>query len=168
MTTYAPDTPASPGRTVVTTPDDTSIVMTRSFEAPRELVFELWTDPDVVPSFWGPAAYTSEVVDWKLRAGGAWRIITTTDSGQKVDFHGTFVRVEQPALIEWTFGFDDVPPSPETLFIDEADGVTTLRSVSVYPDREIRDMVLGTGMEAGAAEMHDRFATVLKQQAWGE
>lgn len=164
MTTQAPNTPASVGRTVTTTPDDTSIVMTRSFMAPRALVFDLWTDPKLIPDFWGPAIHVNEVKVWDFRVGGKWQIMTATPDGGTVDFHGEFVWIERPAIIEWTFGFDSVPPGPETLFIDEVEGVTTMRSVSTMPSREVRDMVLQGGMEAGAAEMHDCFEAILTQR----
>ncbi len=163
-TSTAPTTPPSLGRTVTTTPDDTSIVMTRSFEAPRELVFDMWTDRELVAEFWGPAKHRNEVLEWDLRPGGAWRVLTHVADGGTVDFHGEFLRVERPSLIEWTFGFDDTPPGPETLFLDEEDGITTMRTLSCYPSREIRDLVLGSGMETGAAEMHDRFAALLARR----
>lgn len=164
MTTAAPSTPQSVGRTVTSLPDDRTIVMTRSFEAPRELVWDLWTDPDLIPDFWGPAEHDNTVQEWDLQVGGKWRIISKFDEGGMVDFHGEFLQIERPSLIEWTFGFDDTPPGPETLYLDEVDGVTTMRSVTVFPNKEIRDMVIGTGMEKGASEMHDRFAKLVAER----
>ena len=161
MSTQAPATPPSLGTTVVSTPDDTSIVITRSFKAPRDLIFDLWNDPELIPEFWGPSTHSNVVEEWDLRPGGAWRIVSTLANGTAIDFHGEFIRVERPSLVEWPFGFNDIPPTPETLFIDEVDGITTMRSLTILPTREIRDMVLGTGMEAGAAESHDRFEVVL-------
>lgn len=161
MTNTAPVTPESLGRTTMSTPSETTIVLTRSFRAPRERVFDLWTDPKLIPEFWGPAEHSNVVAEWDFVEGGAWRIISTLAQGGAVDFHGDFIRIERPSLIEWTFGFDDTPGGPEVLFLDEVDGITTMRSVAIFPSQEVRDMVLGTGMESGAAEMHDRFEALL-------
>jgi uncharacterized protein YndB with AHSA1/START domain len=155
--------PTTLGRTEFTTPDDTSIVITRSFDAPRELVWRLWHDPELIPEFWGPAKHRNEVKEWDLRPGGAWRILSHLAEGGTVDFHGEFVRVEAPELVEWTFGFDDVPPGPETLTFTEVDGITTATSVSTFPTKEIRDAVLDSGMQSGATEMHDRFDALLER-----
>lgn len=153
------------GHSEFATPDDTSIVITRSFEAPRELVWKLWNDPVLIPRFWGPRGHVTEVLEYDLRPGGAWRIVSTLPDGARVDFHGEFVRVERPSLIEWTFGFGDVPPGPETLCLTEQDGITTMRSVSTFPSKEVRDVVLGSGMQSGATEMHDRFDELLARTA---
>ena len=86
----------------------------------------------------------------------------TGAGGLVVDFHGEFLRVEEPSLIEWTFGFDDVPPGPETMHLIETDGgMTLMRSVSTFPSKEVRDAVLGSGMQDGASTMHDRFDELL-------
>lgn len=164
MALTTPCTPESLGHTTLTTPDDTSIVMTRSFEALRERVFDLWTDPTHIPQFWGPARNTVEIMGWDFRPNGEWSVVSTLADGGSVRFHGIFTRIERPHLVEWTFGFNDTPPSPEALFLDERDGITTMRSLQVFPTRDIRDMVLGTGMETGAAEMHDRFAQLLENE----
>lgn len=149
------------GTTEFTTPDDTSIVITRAFEAPRDLVWRLWNDPALIPEFWGPAKHRNEVMEYDLRPGGRWRIVSYLAEGGQVDFHGEFLRVEPPELVEWTFGFDDVPPGPETMTFTEQDGITTARAVSTFPTKELRDMVLQSGMQDGATEMHDRFAALL-------
>jgi uncharacterized protein YndB with AHSA1/START domain len=160
-TAHHPATAPSIGATTTTVTDAHELILTRSFEAPLELVWDIWTDPNLIPNFWGPREHSNELLEWNLEPGGTWRIVTTLASGGTVDFHGEFLRIERPSLLEWTFGFDETPPLPETLYLDEQNGVTTMRSVSAYPTREILDMVLASGMEKGAAEMHDRFAELL-------
>lgn len=151
------------GETTLTTPTDTTLVMERHFDAPRELVWRLWNDPALIPNFWGPRDTTARVEEYALEPGGSWRIVNIMGDGREIAFLGEFHWIEQPRLISWTFGFEGMPGEPgvEELHLIEQDGGTLMRTVSYFPTLEVRDSVLGSGMVKGASEMHDRFAELL-------
>jgi uncharacterized protein YndB with AHSA1/START domain len=147
----------------ITTPSDREIRMTRAFDAPRDLVFEAWTNPEHVRHWWGWRTSTMLVCEADVRPGGTWRYVTREANGQEVPFTGVYREVERPERLVHTEVFDvepfnqGEPPVVTVTFTEEA-GRTTVTSVGLYPTKEIRDTVLGSGMEAGAAESLDRLA----------
>ena len=157
-------------RLEVTTPSDREIVMTRAFDAPRELVFEAHSSCEHMSRWWGPRGY--EIVDCKIdfRPGGAWRIVHRGPDGDEFTFFGEYREIVPPERIVWTFGYEGMPgePGPETMTLEEHDGKTTFKSVSVFDSVEARDAMLESGMEAGAAETMDRldeYLEVMKEGA---
>jgi uncharacterized protein YndB with AHSA1/START domain len=147
----------------VETPSDTEIRMTRTFDAPRELVWRLWTDAERIPEFWGWRQAVTTVHAWDLRPGGAWRISSKAPDGAVWKFSGEFREVQPQELLVWTFGYDGMTEEPlvESLRFEEHEGRTTLVSTSSFATQEARDAMLGTGMEQGAAETYDRFEELL-------
>ena len=147
----------------VTTPSDREIVMTRMFDAPRELVFEAFTNPEHVRRWWGVRMLVCEA---DVRPGGSWRYVTTDGEGGEVPFKGVYQEVTPPERVVYTEMYDIEPfntgePATNTVtFADEA-GRTLMTMTSLFPTREVRDFVLQSGMETGAAESMDRLAELL-------
>lgn len=148
----------------VTTPSDREIVMTRVFDAPRELVFKAYTDPAVIPHWWGPRRYTTVVDKMDMRAGGAWRFVSRDADGNEFGFHGEYREAVPPERIVQTFEFEGMPGhvSVETLTLVERSGKTTLTVRSVFDSVEDRDGTLQSGMEEGLAETWERLAEYLR------
>lgn len=146
----------------VTLPSDREILMTRVFDAPRDLVFEALTKPEHVRQWWGCLdGYTVPVCEMDVRVGGRWRIVNTGPDGE-VAFHGEYLEIVKPALVRNTEIFEMYPDTVSyvTVTLTEQDGKTTYQSLAEYPSREIRDMVLQTGMEDGAALSLDRLGEI--------
>jgi uncharacterized protein YndB with AHSA1/START domain len=155
----------------VTTPSDREIVMTRVFDAPRDLVFEAHTSCEHMSNWWGPRKYDIASCEIDFRPGGKWRIVHRAP-GEEYGFHGEFREIVPPERITWTFEFEGAPGqvSVETLTLEEHDGKTTITATSVYDSVEARDAMIESGMESGAAESYDRldeYLEVVKGRAAG-
>ena len=148
----------------VTTPSDREIVMTRVFDAPRDLVFEAHSSCEHLQKWWGPRRYEIIGCDVDFRPGGAWRIVHRGDDGQEYGFHGEYREIVRPERIVWTFEFEGWPGhvSVETMTLEEHDGKTTFTATSVYDTVEDRDQMLQSGMESGAAETMERLDEYLE------
>lgn len=147
----------------VTTPSDREIVIVRAFDAPRDLVFEAWTKPEHVRHWWGWRSSTMVHCEAEVRPGGSWRYVTREENGVEVPFTGVYQEVTPPERLVHTEIYDVEPfntgdPAVTTVTFHEEDGRTTVTVTTIYPTKEVRDMVLGSGMEAGAAESYDRLA----------
>jgi len=149
----------------VTTPSDREIVMTRIFDAPRDLVFEAHTSCEHMSRWWGPRRYEVGSCEIDFRPGGMWRIVHRGSDGQEFGFHGQFREIVRPERIVWTFEFEGMPGhvSVDTLTLEEHDGKTTLTATSVFDTVEDRDGMLQSGMQEGAAETWDRLAEYLEE-----
>jgi uncharacterized protein YndB with AHSA1/START domain len=143
---------------VVADPGTHDIVITRSFDAPRELVFAAYTDPDAVRQWWGQAASDTVVDELEARAGGRWRFIERDGEGNEWGFHGVYHETVAPQRIVNTFEFEGMPGHVllETTTFEEQDGRTLMTSLSVFQSVADRDGMLQSGMESGAAESYDR------------
>ena len=143
----------------VTTPSDREIRLTRLFNAPRHLVFEAMTKPEHVRRWWGNLGegYSVPVCEIDLRPGGAWRFVNRHPKGE-VAFSGKYMEIVAPSRLVFT---EVMEPHPEpgsvvTTEYTEENGQTRLTATCLYPSREIRDMVVGSGMERGAGLSYDR------------
>jgi uncharacterized protein YndB with AHSA1/START domain len=148
----------------VTTPSDREIVMTRVFDAPRDLVFEAHTSCEHMSQWWGPRRYEISSCEMDFRPGGAWRIVHNGPDGDIPGFRGEFREIVRPERIVWTFEWEGMPGhvSVDTLTLVERDGRTTLTATSVFDTVEDRDGMLESGMEEGAAETYDRLIEYLE------
>jgi len=151
----------------VTTPG-LEIVMTRSFNAPKELVFEAHTSCEHTRNWWGPRRYEVSECEIDFRPGGTWRMVHMGE-GQEIAFFGEYREIDRPNSFTWTFGFDGMPGDPgvERYSFEEADGVTTLTARAQFGSAEERDSVLNSGMQEGAAETWDRLEEYLETLAAG-
>jgi uncharacterized protein YndB with AHSA1/START domain len=143
---------------VVANPGTQEIIITRSFDAPRELVFNAFTEPDAIRRWWGQRDNETVVDALEARAGGRWRFVQRDKDGNEFGFHGVFHEVTAPERIVWTFEFEGMPGHVllETVTFEEQDGKTHMVDSSVFQSVTDRDGMLQSGMESGAAESFDR------------
>ena len=152
------------GTLKVETRGDREIVMTRVFVAPRELVFKALTTPELLKRWFGPHGWTLTECEVDLRVGGAWRFLSKGPDGRTMGMRGVYREIVPPERIQYTESFDEWVEQGSALItttLAERDGRTTLTCVSLAPSREVRDAVIRTGMEHGAAETYDRLADTL-------
>ncbi|HKE49179.1 MAG TPA: SRPBCC family protein [Rhodanobacteraceae bacterium] len=152
------------GTLKVETRGDREIVMTRVFDAPRDLVFDALTTPALLKRWFGPHGWTLTECEVDLRVGGAWRFFSTGPGGRTMGMRGVYREIVRPERILYTESFDDWADQGAALItttLVERAGTTTLTCVSLAPSREVRDAVIQSGMEHGAAETYDRLADVL-------
>jgi uncharacterized protein YndB with AHSA1/START domain len=148
---------------VVADPGTQEIVITRSFDAPRDLVFKAFTDPDAVPQWWGWRESETIVHELEARPGGRWRFVGRDKDGNEYGFHGVYHDATAPERIVYTFEFEGMPGHVllETITFEEQDGKTHMTDSSVFQSVADRDGMLQSGMESGAAESMDRLAEYL-------
>jgi uncharacterized protein YndB with AHSA1/START domain len=148
----------------VTTPSDDEIRMTRLFDAPRALVFAVMSTPEHVKQWWGRLGegYSVPVCEIDLRVGGKWRFVNRHPNGEAA-FYGEYREIAPPSRIVFTEIFEAFPDavSVVTSELTEEDGRTRLTATVRYPSREVRDMVMGTGMSRGAGISYDRLEDLL-------
>ena len=151
---------SGPSKLIVELPSDTEIVMRRTFDAPRHLVFDAFTKAEHLRHWWGPRGTTLSVCEMEARPGGRWRMVIRDAEGGENGFGGEVREVRPPERFVWTFGWDGMPgqEGPEEMTFEECDGRTTVTTRSTFPSKEARDQVLQHGMEKGAAESYDRLA----------
>ena len=153
------------GTLKVTTPGDREVVMTRIFDAPRHLVFEAVTKPELLKRwFFGPPGWSLAVCEIDLRVGGAYRYVWRGPDGAEMGIRGVFREVVPPERIVNTELFDEAWYPGEALVttaLVEQGGKTTLTLTVLYQSREARDAVLKTPMEHGVAMGYDRLAELL-------
>jgi uncharacterized protein YndB with AHSA1/START domain len=152
-------------KTRVTTPGEREIHSEREFEAPRERVFELWTDAEKIPLWWGRLVDTTTVDEMDVRPGGRWRFVCVSPDGEHA-FRGVYREVSPPERIVGTFEWEGMPGHVSvetTTFEDLGDGRTLMRSVSVFHTTEERDGMLASGMEKGQEETFTRLEELLAQ-----
>jgi uncharacterized protein YndB with AHSA1/START domain len=150
------------GTLKVTTPSDREIVLTRVFNAPRHLVFEALTKPELVKRWFGPHGWTLVVCEIDFRVGGAWRYVLEGPDGQTMGMGGEYREIVPGERTVHTEAFDDYPgDSVVTVVLTENEGMTTLTGTVLYESQEVRDAVVNSGMEHGAAETYDRLAELL-------
>jgi uncharacterized protein YndB with AHSA1/START domain len=149
----------------LTTRGDREIVMTRVFDAPRTLVFDAFTKPELVKQWLlGPPGWTMPVCEIDLRVGGAYRYVWRTADRQQMGIGGVYREVAAPERIVATEKFDEAWYPGEavgTVVLTEQRGKTTLTQTILYESREARDAVLKSHMEQGVAASYDRLAELL-------
>ena len=139
---------------------DREVVMTRSFNAPKHLVYRTITEPELVKRWWNAKRGEVTTCEIDLRVGGAWRYVMVTPDGQEVGFHGTFTeivpeeRVVQTELYEMP-GLTEDDANVNSCTLTEHDGRTTMTVVVRAVSPESRTMQLATGMEAGMQDAYD-------------
>ena len=147
----------------VTTPSEREIVITRSFDAPLDLVWQAMTTPRLVLRWWGPQWCPLVSCEIDLRVGGSWRYVSLADDGSELGWHGTYREIEPRARIVSTEVFEGFPDaeSLNTMTLTHADGVTTAQTVVLHRSRENRDGHLQSGMEGGMQDTFNRLDDLL-------
>jgi len=149
----------------ITTPSEREIAMTRVFDAPRHLVFEAYTKPELVKRWLGVRnGWTLDVCEIDLRVGGRYRYVWHGANGQEMGMGGVFLEIEPPERIVSTEKFDNPWYPGEavgTVRLVEQDGKTTLTLSVLYQSQEVRDAILQSPMAVGVGESFDKLAEVL-------
>lgn len=153
------------GALKVTTPSEREIAMTRVFDAPRRLVFEAWTKPELVQRWlYGPDDWRLAVCEMDLRVGGALRFVWRHSAEQSMGMSGVFREIAPPDRLVFSELWDEDWTGGEalnTIILTEHAGKTTLTQTVRYSSRAARDGALKTGMEDGVAVSYDRLAELL-------
>ena len=156
---------ANSGSYALSTPSDREIRLTRLFDAPRHLVWEAMSKPEHIKEWWGRIGdgYSVPVCEVDLRVGGRWRFVNQTPRGDRVAFYGVYREIVPPERVVFTEIFEQFPDTETvvTSVLTEENGKTRLTATVSYPLREVRDMVLGTGMAKGAGLSYDRLEDVV-------
>ena len=151
----------------IETPTDREVIVTRTFDAPRSLVFEALTSPELVKRWYGPPGAV-EVCESDRRPGGGWRITSKLPNGKLVGQYGVYREVSPPDRFVRTERWDDWDPG-ETLVtteLAEKNGKTTMTARMVFPTQEVRDVVLKGGLTPkGTSAFYDRLAELLTERA---
>jgi uncharacterized protein YndB with AHSA1/START domain len=151
---------------------DREIVMTRVFDAPRRLVFDAFTKPELLKRWLtGPPGWTFVVCEIDLRVGGALRYLWRGPAGEEMGMRGVFREISPPERIVGTEKFDQAWYPGEavgTVVLIEQGGKTTLTQTIVYESREAREIVLKSPMEGGVAMSYNQLAELLKSELANE
>jgi uncharacterized protein YndB with AHSA1/START domain len=155
----------------VTLPSDREIVLSRDFDAPRELLFDALSKPEHIAHWWGQAGSTMAACELDFRPGGTWRFVERDASGNEWGFRGEYRDIVRPERVVQTFEFEGMPGhiSVETMVLEDLvqnhGRKTRMTVTSVFDSVEDRDGMLQSGMEKGASESYDRLADYLKTLA---
>jgi uncharacterized protein YndB with AHSA1/START domain len=141
-------------------PTDEQILITRVFDAPKHLVYEAWTTPELVKRWWHANRGQVTLAEIDLRVGGAWRYVSMTDDGFEVGFHGEYWEIVPNERIVSTEAYEGIPDADEhatlnTATFTETDGRTTLTVLVQCPSKQVRDAIIDSGMEAGMQDAMD-------------
>jgi uncharacterized protein YndB with AHSA1/START domain len=147
--------------------DGTELVFERTFDAPREVVWKAFMDPERISRWWGPHGTTAKVIEMDVRPGGKWRYVSSAPDREDVAFHGEYLEVDPPRSFKWTFLFDveglGEQGGPETFTFEDVSGKTKLTSSSHFGSTEELEGALSGGMISGAVDTWDRFAALLAE-----
>lgn len=143
------------------------IISEREFDAPRELLFRAWTEPDLLKQWLGPRNLTMEIDRYDVRDGGTWRYVHRDDEGNEYAFHGVFHGDPSPEGMVQTFEYEGYPGhvSLDTLTFEERDGKTIVRANTVFQSVEARDGMMQSGMEVGVNDGYDRLDELIAKLA---
>ena len=153
---------------VVTLPSDNEIYMERSFDAPRQLVFDALTQPQHVSKWWGCGGGVEDlsICEIDLRVGGEYRFLIKKATGEEYKFKGVYREIVRPSKLVCTQVYDappfDAHEAIVTTLLDEHDGRTTLRETTWCASKDVRDSFVKAGMEQGAAKSLDALADLLE------
>jgi uncharacterized protein YndB with AHSA1/START domain len=146
----------SSGSAKVTLPADEQILITREFDAPAHLVYKAWTTPELVRQWWAGRRGEMQVVDIDLRVGGTWRYVMLAHGEFEVAFHGEYREIVPNERIVTTEVYEGAPPAAEDVLnvitFTEVDGRTLLELLVKAPSKEVRDVIVNSGMEVGLQE----------------
>ena len=160
-------TPNRHGSAHVEFPNDLEIVLTREFDAPIQLVFDVLTKPEHASKWFAPYGEKVKVCSIDLRVGGDYHIVFVTEDGKECSFRGTYSEVEPPTRTVATWLFEGWPDAwaDETVELRETDGVTTLTMRLAFRDQAGRDhMTKHDGQEDSYDKLEDYLRSLLNQK----
>jgi uncharacterized protein YndB with AHSA1/START domain len=147
----------------VTTPTDCEVVLTRIFDAPRHMVFDALTRPELLKRWYGPDGWTLDVCEVDLKVGGRWRFVVRRPDGRVFGQRGVYREIVPGSRLVNSESWEDWDPGETlvTTVLVELGGRTTYTCTLLFPSRAVRDTVLKGGLGRGAAEGYDKLAGLL-------
>lgn len=152
-------------RTQMQLTSDTELVITRTFEASAQIVFDAFTKPEFVRRWWAPASRGVTLLECaaEVKPGGTYRYVLGREGAVLVTFSGQYIEVERPTRLVYT---QCMEPYPDAVVVsvrfEERDGITTLTSHERYPSAEVRAAALGSGMEEGMRETFEQLDALVR------
>jgi uncharacterized protein YndB with AHSA1/START domain len=148
---------------MISTPTDREVMVTRTFDAPHALVFDAYTQPELLKRWYGAPGRALVVCEIDLRVGGAYRFLWRGEGKPDVGMRGVHREVTRPERLVRTERWEDWDAGEiiETVVFAESAGKTVLTSTGLYPSREVRDAVLKAGLENGTRETFGKLAELL-------
>ena len=162
------DAATSSGTATVTFPTDEQILITREFDAPKHLVYKAWTTPELVKRWWNAKRGEVTIAEIDLWVGGKWRYVMVAEGGFEVGFHGEYREIVPNERIVSTEVYEGIPAEDagegtlNTASFNEVDGRTTLTILVLCPNKEVRDAIVDSGMEAGMQDALDLLEQVAR------
>ena len=143
------------------------VLSSRELDAPRDLVYRAFSEPELLAQWLGPRKYTMTVERFDLRDGGTWRYVHSDEAGNAYGFHGVFHGVPSPEGMVQTFEFEGAPGhvSLDTVTFEERDGKTIVRTNSLFQSVEARDAMVSSGMGDGMNQGYERLDELLAKLA---
>jgi uncharacterized protein YndB with AHSA1/START domain len=144
--------------------DQLAFTMSRIFDAPRERIWQIYCDPDLIPSWWGPSYLTTTVDKMDLKVGGAWRFVQKDTEGNVHAFNGIYKEIKPPERLVYTFEYEPMAGhiSTDTIVLEALpNGRTLLTARTTFNSLEDLEGMLQSGMEGGAVETWDRLEALL-------
>ena len=161
------ETMTSSGTATVELPADDQILITREFDAPKHLIYQAYTTPELVKRWWSGKRGEVTLAEIDLRVGGTWRYVMNAQGGMEVAFHGEYREIVENERLVSTEVYEGAPvPDPDalatvnTLTLTETDGRTRLEVLVQAPNKEVRDAIIDSGMEGGMQESMDALEQV--------
>lgn len=150
---------------IVAEPGKHDISMSRDFDAPREVIFKVITDPELVPQWWGPERYTTTVDRMEVKHGGTWRYVQRGPDGDEHAFRGVYHEVASPERLVYTFEYEGMPGhiALESIRLESIDGGTRVVFHDVFQSIEDRDGMYESGAEEGSRATMDRLEALLQK-----
>ncbi len=147
----------------VVEPGKQTVVTKSTYDAPRDKVFKLATNPKVIPHWMGPRDLTTRVDRWDFRRGGSWRFVQRDAQGKEYAFHGVFHDVAAPERYVDTFEYEGMPGHASLVInrFNDIDGKTEMITTQVFESVEERDGMVASGMEGGVRDSDERLAELL-------
>jgi uncharacterized protein YndB with AHSA1/START domain len=146
----------------VSTAGPREVVLTRVFDAPRDLVWEAFTRPDLLKRWFGPRGWSLDICDLDMRVGGGFRFVLHGPDGKQMGMRGSYRELQPPVRSVHMESFDGFPGESQVtaVFTEEGEG-TRLTATILYESQEVRDFVVDSGMARGAGECYERLAEML-------
>jgi uncharacterized protein YndB with AHSA1/START domain len=147
--------------------DELKVVMERTFDAPREAVFQAFIDPHAIPKWWGPRNQATTVDKMDVRVDGVWRFVCRDNGGNEYAFHGVHKEIDPPKLLSSIFNFEGIPGDHEliqTVTFEDRGGTTKVTGTATYANVEDLDGMEASGMESGWTESWERLAELAEKR----
>ena len=155
-------TVATSGSATLTLPTDEQILITREFAAPKHLVYKAWTTPELVKRWWNAKRGEVTIAEIDLRVGGKWRWVMIADGGLEVGFHGEYLEIVPDERLVATEVYEGAeapagvgPPVNTVAFSETGDGRTRMTLLTECHTKELRDLIVDSGMEGGMQDQMD-------------